>query len=132
MPPDVRTVYAYAQKTQEETGGYFNPYRPDGSWDPSGIVKGWAIHEASLLVAQRGVSSFCINAGGDIATGGHNEKDEPWCVGIRHPLQHDMLAKVIYPQGRGVATSGNYRQGHHIYNPHEGRAVETPFVSLTS
>jgi len=38
---------------------------------------------------------------------------------------------VLKPKGHGVATSGNYIRGDHIYDPHTGRYGSDDIVSLT-
>lgn len=128
---EVRGVYKAAEETCKETGGYFNHCTPDGSVDPSGIVKGLSIQQAADLLKSRNIENFCIDAGGDIQTGGVNAKGEQWSVGIRHPFELDKIVKIIYPHGKGVATSGTYIRGEHIYDPTTGFPVKTPFVSLT-
>lgn len=128
--PPMREVMALAQETRRATGGYFDIRRPDGLLDPSGIVKGWAIKNAASLLADAGVEDFYIDAGGDIALAGGNERGLPWSVGIRHPFEPDQVVKVIYPRGAGVATSGSYLRGTHIYDPHTGRPP-AGLVSLT-
>ena len=71
---EMREVFALAEKTKEETNGYFNIRRPDGTIDPSGIVKGWAILKTANLIRDAGHKNFFVNAGGDIAMSGKNEK----------------------------------------------------------
>jgi hypothetical protein len=44
-------VFAIADLTRKQTDGYFNIKRADGSIDPSGIVKSWAIWELSFIAA---------------------------------------------------------------------------------
>ena len=46
-------------------------------------------------------------------------------MGIRNPFLRDDIVKVLQPRGHGVATSGNYIRGDHIYNPHTGRTDRT-------
>ncbi|HQU07991.1 MAG: hypothetical protein B7X04_03175 [Parcubacteria group bacterium 21-54-25] len=128
---EVQDIYQRAQITYEESHGYFDIRTPNGTIDPSGIVKGWAVHEAAARAHERGITRFCIDAGGDVATGGTNSDALPWSVGIRHPFAPGKIAKVVYPKGHGVATSGTYIRGRHIYNPKTNAPVETPFVSLT-
>lgn len=128
---DVQNVYKLAEKTHTETDGYFNHRTPNGTIDPSGIVKGWAIQNVAALLKERGIENFCIDAGGDIQTNGVNADGEQWSVGIRHPFQTEEIAKVVYPHGKGVATSGTYLRGKHIYDPHTGAPVVTPFISIT-
>ncbi len=52
-------------------------------------------------------------------------------MGIRNPFNADEIVKVLTPKGHGVATSGNYIRGDHIYNPHTGRYGSDDIVSLT-
>ena len=128
---EMMEVLALAEQTKNDTNGYFDIRKPDGSLDPSGIVKGWAINNAARIVRVAGISHFFIEAGGDIQTSGKNASGEDWSVGIRNPFKSDEIIKVVYPRGSGVATSGTYVRGQHIYNPRgSGRAVED-IVSLT-
>jgi thiamine biosynthesis lipoprotein len=128
---DMREVLALAERTKCETGGYFDARRPDGRLDPSGIVKGWAILNAARLLVANGARDFFVDAGGDIQPGGGNAKGEPWSVGIRSPFNPAEIVKVVYPRGVGVATSGTYVRGQHIYDPHApGRTIDD-ILSLT-
>ncbi len=128
---EMQEVFSLAQKTHQETGGYFNIQRPDGSIDPSGVVKGWAIRNAADLLRNLGYRDFFIDAGGDIQSSGHNNQENPWSVGIRNPFQTEEIVKVLYPRGHGVATSGTYVRGQHIYNPHAPTEAILDPVSLT-
>jgi thiamine biosynthesis lipoprotein len=124
-------VLALAEQTKNETNGYFDVRKPDGSLDPSGIVKGWAIRNAAGFVHRAGISDFFIEAGGDIQSSGKNASGHDWSVGIRNPFKAAEIVKVVYPRGRGVATSGTYVRGQHIYNPHGSAGPITDIVSLT-
>lgn len=126
-----REIFELAEKTKVETNGYFDIRRPDGSLDPSGVVKGWAIHNAAALIKEQGHKHFFVNAGGDIAMGGENADGKEWSVGIRNPFKRDEIVKVIYPHGKGVATSGTYIRGAHIYNPLSPEQGLRDVVSIT-
>jgi len=127
----MREVLAIAAKTKRETDGYFDIRRPDGSLDPSGVVKGWAILNAADRIRAAGVQNFYVDAGGDIQTGGVNAAGEPWKVGIRNPFNQREIVKAIKPAGRGVATSGSYVRGQHIYDPYRPDQRLDEVVSLT-
>lgn len=128
---EMKEIFSLAEKTKQQTNGYFDIKMPDGSLDPSGIVKGWAIQKAAELIKQLGYKNFYVDAGGDIQSEGRNNEGQPWSVGIRHPFDLKKIAKVIYPQGAGVATSGNYLRGDHIYNPNNYGQQINEVVSLT-
>ncbi len=128
---EMREVFALAEETRIETDGYFDMRRPNGSLDPSGIVKGWAIRNAARLIAATGARDFFVDAGGDVQTSGNNAAGEPWRVGIRSPFDEAAIIKVVYPRGRGIATSGSYVRGRHIRNPHAPADPLAEIVSLT-
>ena len=129
--PEMREVFAIAEKTRKETDGYFDIRRPDGTIDPSGVVKGWAIQNAAALIRKAGYENYFVNAGGDIAMSGKNAKGEEWSVGIRNPFNIREIVKVVYPRGRGIATSGSYIRGAHIYNPHAPSEELKDIMSIT-
>ena len=128
---EMREVLALAEKTRRETGGYFDIRTPAGTLDPSGIVKGWAIRNAADLVARSGARDFYVDAGGDIQAAGLNGEGKPWRVGIRNPFDQAQIIKVVEPRGKGIATSGTYVRGQHIYNPHARGTLIDEIVSLT-
>ncbi|MGH7175534.1 MAG: FAD:protein FMN transferase, partial [Minisyncoccia bacterium] len=129
--PAMREVLALADQTSKDTEGFFNATRPDGRFDPSGIVKGWALQRAAQLLLARGCRNFYLDAGGDIQTKGVNASGEPWSIGIRNPFNRKEIVKVLYPNGAGVATSGTAVRGQHIYNPHVPGSSLEEVVSLT-
>ncbi len=124
-------VLALAEQTKRETAGYFDIRKADGTLDPSGIVKGWAIRNAAAIVARSGARDFYVEAGGDIQSLGVNADGTPWSVGIRNPFNAGEIIKVLYPRGRGIATSGTYARGQHIYDPHHPERPIDDIVSLT-
>ncbi|QKC80870.1 FAD:protein FMN transferase [Mesorhizobium sp. NZP2077] len=128
---EMMEVMALAAKTKNETDGYFDIRKPDGSLDPSGIVKGWAIRNAAAIAREAGAGDFFIEAGGDIQCCGRNASGLDWSVGIRNPFKADEIIKIVYPRGHGVATSGTYVRGQHIYNPLGIGDPITEIVSLT-
>jgi thiamine biosynthesis lipoprotein len=124
-------VLALSELTRHETLGFFNIRRPDGLVDPSGLVKGWAIRNAARLVDATGHHSYCIEAGGDVQCRGRNEQGKRWRIGIRNPFAADEIVKVLVPGDAGVATSGTYVRGEHIYDPHAGEAPVDDVASIT-
>ncbi|HEY8594891.1 MAG TPA: FAD:protein FMN transferase [Devosiaceae bacterium] len=124
-------VLALVEETRKQTMGYFDLRRPDGSIDPSGIVKGWSILKAAEIVQHAGYADFYVDAGGDIQTAGHNADGEPWRVGVRSPFNPQEIVKVLALSGQGIATSGTYVRGHHIYNPLKASDQIVDVVSLT-
>ena len=127
---DMRAVFALAEQTRQETGGYFDIER-GGRYDPSGLVKGWAIYHAAEILWQAGFENFYVEAGGDIQAAGRNALGEPWRVGIRSPFNLAEIVKVLSVTDCGVATSGSYVRGQHVYRPGEPGPLAPEIVSLT-
>ncbi len=128
---EMREVFALAEQTKNETDGYFEIRKADGSLDPSGIVKGWAIRNAANLIRSRGFENFFVDAGGDIQTGGKNAEGQDWRTGIRNPFNEDQIIKAVVLKNKGIATSGSYVRGNHIYDPKNPSARIDSIVSLT-
>ncbi len=128
---EMKEIFLLAEKTKRATNGYFDILTPEGKFNPSGLVKGWAISQAAELIRQGGFENFYVDAGGDIETQGNNIAGKPWAVGIRNPFNVDQNVKVVYVKNKGVATSGIYFRGQHIYDPHQpGKKIEN-IASLT-
>jgi thiamine biosynthesis lipoprotein len=127
---DMRTVFELAEEMKGLTHGYFDIQR-GGSYDPSGLVKGWAVSNAAGQLRERGFENFYVEAGGDFQALGRNSRGERWRVGIRNPFNPREIVKVLAISGCGVATSGTYIRGQHIYNPHAPNLPITDIVSLT-
>lgn len=113
---EMKEVLDLCQKTREETYGYFN-IKYKGKIDPSGLVKGWSINNARNFLLENKCHNFYIEAGGDIQVEGHNPENSPWIVGIRNPFNIHEIIKVLRITNKGIATSGTYIRGQHIYNP---------------
>jgi thiamine biosynthesis lipoprotein len=128
---EMQEIFSLAKKTKRETFGYFDIKKPDGTLDPSGIVKGWAIQNAAKLLLKKGYRNFYIDAGGDIQSRGLNAQGNEWNIGIRNPFKTEEIIKVVRARGQGVATSGSYIRGQHIYNPHVPENKLLDVVSLT-
>ena len=125
---DMQTVFELSEQTRRQTNGYFN-IEQNGLYDPSGLVKGWAIYNATELLRKQGFENYYVDAGGDVQLAGHNEHGETWRIGIRNPFNISQIVKVLSLTNQGIATSGNYIRGDHIYNPF-GEIV-SDIVSLT-
>jgi len=123
----VQTILALSEQTKKDTHGYFD-IQHDGVYDPSGIVKGWAISNAAHMLEAQGFRNFYIDAGGDVQVVG-NKNGKPWRVGIRNPFNHNEYVKVLALTDRGIATSGTAIRGQHIYDPHR---QGMPLVDIAS
>jgi thiamine biosynthesis lipoprotein len=128
---DMQLIFQLAEKTKQQTQGYFDIVQQNGLLDPSGVVKGWAILQASHILERKGCKNFYVDAGGDVQVFGSNEKGNPWTIGIRNPFNHEEIIKVVQLFNQGIATSGTYIRGQHIYDPFKKTKKLTEIVSIT-
>ena len=120
LSPEMREVLTLSQQTKQDTNGYFNIEIGEGKINPVGLVKGWAIYNAAKILQNKGYKNFYLDIGGDIQAQGLNHEGKKWSIGIRNPFSNEpdqAIVKVIYLSDQGIATSGNYIRGNHIYNP---------------
>jgi thiamine biosynthesis lipoprotein len=126
---NMKSILALSEQTKKDTHGYFDIQR-DGIYDPSGIVKGWAVQNAANMLRAWGFRNFYIDAGGDIQVSG-NKDGNPWRIGIRNPFNRTEHVKVLALTNRGIATSGTAIRGQHIYNPYNRNTLLLDIVSIT-
>jgi len=96
--PAVAEVLRLCEVARRRTDGYFDarslpdPLGPGRRFDPSGLVKGWAVRRATHHLTVLDGHSWCVNAGGDVIV--HTaDVDPPWRVGGGGPPPP--------PRGRG-------------------------------
>ncbi len=121
-PPSLAEVRAACQAVREASDGWFDPWAMPGGYDPTGLVKGWAVDRALDALRRAGLTAALVNGGGDLAAFGGPAPAEPWRAGIRQPWRPDALAAVLEVHG-AVATSGSYERGAHLVDPLTGRAA---------
>ncbi|MQY09829.1 FAD:protein FMN transferase [Actinomadura macrotermitis] len=132
---DLARVVELCERARERTGGWFDPAGlPDPRtgrprYDPSGLVKGWAVQRAARHLAGLDGYGWCLNAGGDVLVrtpaGG-----PPWRIGVEDPADPGRLLGVVPLCDGAVATSGSAHRGAHIVDPFTGRAA-TPVRAVT-
>jgi thiamine biosynthesis lipoprotein len=102
MPPEFAEVLAECHAAKTASGGWFDPWAMPGGFDPTGLVKGWAVARALAELRRAGLPGALVNGGGDVAVFGAPPGAQRWRVGIRHPWRADALACVIeLGQGSG-------------------------------
>ena len=120
----VQQVWALCEFSRELTLGAFDPWKAEGGFDPSGLVKGWAAEVAAQMLVEAGCESVLINASGDIVLRGGKPSDDgvksAWNIGIADPDDTEKFVKIFDVVDGSVATSGDYEKGAHIIDPHTG------------
>ena len=130
-PPDMAEVIDRCRRARQATDGWFDPWAAPGGFDPTGLVKGWALQRAAAVLRGGPVAGAMVNGGGDIACLGEPEPGAPWLVGIQHTSAPGKVVRVLAVRDAAVATSGTYERGEHIYDPHSGVPVVASLLSAT-
>jgi thiamine biosynthesis lipoprotein len=134
--PLVAEVVTLCETAAVLTGGSFDAFYLAGvaapgrrGFDPTGLVKGWAVQRAAEHLAAGLGCDVSVNAGGDIAV--RPGKDPlPWRIGIEDPTDPARVLAVLPLQRGGIATSGTARRGRHLVDPSSGRPA-TDALSVT-
>jgi FAD:protein FMN transferase len=102
----------------------------------NGIAQGFAADRVLAALAAGGIRHALVNTG-EIGTMGRRGDGDPWTIGIQHPRQKDAMIRRVHPDGRCIATSGDYETAftpdfanNHIFDPHTGRSPQA-FQSVT-
>jgi len=119
LPAAVAEVAALCRAAREASGGWFDPWAMPGGYDPTGLVKGWAVDGALAVLRQAGLPAAMVNGGGDLAAFGAPAPGQRWRAGIRHPWRAAALAAIVEVRA-AVATSGTYERGAHLIDPRTG------------
>lgn len=127
--PLVWDVLRLCEEAHARTDGWFSAYF-NGWFDPTGVVKGWAVERAARMIAGAGAVAVCANGGGDIQLIGG-----PWRIGISDPLRPGEIAAIVEtgPETTelAIATSGPAERGCHILDPRTHQAPNTTLASFT-
>lgn len=120
LPDEVAEVAERCESAKATSRGWFDPWRLPGGFDPTGLVKGWAVERAAVRAAASGARGGMVNVGGDLVAWGEPADGGRWTVALRHPVHRDAAAGVLAVD-RAVATSGEYERGAHLWDPFAGR-----------
>lgn len=81
--------------------------------------KGYLIDIVAEIIRSENVSSFCVDAGGDMV---YDTSDEPLRVGLEHPADQTQVIGVATIINQALCGSAGNRRTwgkfHHIINPH--------------
>src|SRR5437762_3170981 len=119
-PPPLVEVVRRCAALRAATDGWFDAWAMPGGFDPSGMIKGWAIDRAAVLLRAAGIDDYAICSGGDWLVRGTGPRGGAWRVGGAGPDNPVRgMANGQPPHGSG-APSGD---GAQIIDPPTGPAA---------
>lgn len=128
-----------------DADGYVVKKHPETEFNFSAITKGYGCDLVGDMLRRNGCEDYMVEIGGEIALAGESPRGGDWRIMIDAPIDcdtaivHQKMA-VVALTGRGVATSGNYRnfretrdggRSWHTISPVDGRPAETDLLSVT-
>ncbi len=119
-PPPLVDIMQRCGALRAATDGWFDAWAVPGGFDPSGLVKGWAIDRAAVLLRAAGIDDYAITAGGDWLVRGTGPRGGAWRVGVADPDNPLRVLATVELTDGAVATSG---YGGLIIDPHTGTPV---------
>jgi len=128
--PWLAEVTELCLEAEERTDGLFAAWRRRDrgrlTFDPTGLVKGWAVSGAAAHLDVVPEVSYSIGAGGDVVVGagpGPSAAAPEWRIGVEDPRRPSTLARVVTVRRGAVATSGAAARGAHVVDPRTGSGI---------
>lgn len=126
------------------TQGKIVKENPNTMLDCSAIAKGYGVDAVADMLAQKGITNFMVEIGGEVVTKGVNSKKAAWRIGIVEPTDDSLsldndIKEILEVQNMAMATSGNYRKFYvkdgkkyaHTIDPKSGYPVQHNILSAT-
>jgi FAD:protein FMN transferase len=95
----------------------------EARFDPTGLVKGWAVELATVRLETLPGVDHCVVAGGDVTVGCSLADSPGWVIGVEDPTDRRRVPVTVSLRHGGIATSGTAARGPHILRPDTGASA---------
>jgi FAD:protein FMN transferase len=105
--------------------------KPETKIGLGGIAKGYAVDKAASVLEKAGLTSFFVQAGGDLFARGKKPDGSEWQAGIRDPRSKNesQFFAILPLTDHAFSTAGDYERAyivngkryHHIIDPRTGQ-----------
>lgn len=128
--PEVLEVHRLCLSALVATDGAVDAWRwsPAG-YDPTGVVKGWAV-ERALTLLDDVPGDVAIDAGGDLAVRA-DPAGPGWLVAVEDPRERGGVVATVRVHTGAVATSGTAARGRHLIDPATREPAANGVLSAT-
>ena len=129
---EYQEVYSRSILAKKETRGLFDPFF-EGKYNPTGLVKGWAIETAFMkyikpLIDNNIIEAGAINGAGDMQVGTSLDSDFSWEIGIENPEDREKIIARYSIKTGAVATSGINKKGQHIKSENDIEHIQVTVI----
>lgn len=98
--------------------------RPGVELDLGAIAKGYAVDRALAILAERGMTSARVDAGGNQGVYGPPPRGGAWTFGIRHPRREGDVIGWTRLSAGSVSTSGDAERGFWEHGVRYGHVID--------
>jgi thiamine biosynthesis lipoprotein len=114
LDPSARTIFIDQPGTKISLGG---------------IAKGYAVDKAAAVLEKAGLTTYFVQAGGDLFTRGRKPDGSDWSAGVRDPRGPEgSYFALLHVSDHAFSTAGDYERSyivdgkryHHIIDPRTG------------
>ena len=111
--------------------------------DLSSIAQGYSVERISNILAQKGITNYLVEIGGELKTDGYKPGLQPWRIALERPLPEERTMQKVITMPKdtpmAVMTAGTYRhyfddhgqRYSHILDARNGKPVTHNLVSVT-
>lgn len=108
--------------------------------DFNSIAAGYAVDEIIARLIEMGVSSYLVEATGELKAAGRKPDGHHWRIGLEAPRDDQRVAqRILLLDGYGISTSGDYRnyfeedgqRYSHTLDPVTGKPVNHKLAAVT-
>ncbi len=147
-PPDavavdsLRRLVGY-QKVSLSADGQLQKADSAMQVDVNAIAQGYTVDLLAAFLSSRGINNYMVEVGGEVRTAGHNDRGQPWQIGIDKPISKPEegrpLQVLLGLSNKSLATSGSYRKFverngkrySHAIDPKTGYPVQHTLLSVS-
>ncbi|MGX5819785.1 FAD:protein FMN transferase [Chitinophaga lutea] len=113
--------------------------KPNVRLDFDAIAQGYTVDVIAAWLTSQGIRDYMVEVGGELYAHGRDEAGKNWFAGVESPLRDSKEVYRLPVEGKGMATSGNYRNFYqlgadtfrHIIHPKTGLSRPDPLLSAT-
>jgi thiamine biosynthesis lipoprotein len=108
--------------------------------DLNSIAAGYTVDRIISRLRELGISSYLVEATGELKAAGNKPDGEPWRIAIEAPRDDERVSqKILQLDGYGISTSGDYRnyfeengvRYSHTIDPLTGAPITHKLASVT-
>ncbi len=92
--------------------------------DLSSIAKGYGVDVAVHAMEALGITSYMMEAGGEVRMRGTKPGNQPWRIAVREPVLESRINTIVSLDNMSIATSGDYLNYYEVDGTHFSHLID--------